>query len=310
MQLTLALPGFTHAHDPAFPPLSAPALQRLLHWGRVERYAEPEPRSRFYARRLWQGSLLQTENDRLPENRHAFCCSPLYQQIGMHSVQAAHGAVLNITAAEAAQWCADLSGFFAADGWQFQPLRPDLWRVTCPQDTDWHSPCILDLPALLDENSRPEGTGSTALLKIQTEIQMLLHAHALNQNRALPVNAVWFWQDIHGEADPSQTLYSNSPWATQARPLAADFAAWQAQARNPALVFAEDFTQVLEGDAAHYAAVLQEWEARWFAPALAALRSGSLSTVCIQDEHGCLKTRKPALPPFWRPQPVFKGVWP
>lgn len=309
MQLTLALPALTWAHDtPPLPPVHAPALWRLLHWGRVQGYTWP--RSRFYAHYLWHGSLWPRDGQRLPENNTAFWCSPLHQQIGLHHIQAAHGAVLAIQPAEALQWCADLSAFFATDGWQFQVWRPDVWRVTAPPLPPWESACILDLPPLLDENSRPYGAGSARLLQAQTEIQMLLHTHPLNRHRNLPVNAVWFWQDVPGNADPGQTLYSDSPWAAQTRPRPASFDAWQRQATaaEAAVVFAEDFTAA--GDADARAALLRDWETHWFAPVLAALRSGNLKHLCIADEQGCLKTSKPKLTPFWRSTPVFQGIWP
>lgn len=310
LHLTLALPGFTGAQNA--PPPKLPALRRLLHWGRVRQQAQA--RSRFYARHLWQGSLLRPyADDGLPENRHVFLCSPLHQQIGMNSIQAAHGAVLGISAAEAAQWCTDLNAFFAADGWQFRALRPDLWRVTCPPLPAWHSACVLDLPAQLDENSRPHGAGGARLLQVQTEIQMLLHAHPLNRQRPVPVNTVWFWQDVTGGADPDASLYSNSPWAAQAQACAGNFTEWRATVphRHRAVVFAEDFVHSADtGDTAAHAALWQAWEAHWFAPALAALRSGSLHSLSVADEHGCLNIRKPKLAPFWRPLPAFEGVWP
>ena len=66
---------------------------------------------------------------------------------------------------------------------------------------------------------------------------------------------------------------------------------------------------VAQGDGHTYAAQLQDWDQRWFTPAYHALASGSLKQLCISSQHTDLWVRKPAIPPFWRPQPVFQGAW-
>ena len=324
-QLTLALPDLAWPHpQAALPALHTPGLNRLLHWGRSQ--SQPAAiNSAFFGCFLWQGSLLKQGLQALglPENQAAFWCSPVHQHIGMHSAQIISGNTLAIQADEAAAWCAELSRFFADQHWHFYPYRADLWLVSCPQPPQWQAAPILDLNHHLDAANKPSGHGANALLQAQTEMQMLLHSHALNHARQQhglpPVNGVWCWRDATGEADPHTLLLTDSAWAQNSLPLRHTLPSSWTELQNQytasgspihTVMFDDSLMlPVAQGDGHTYAAQLQDWDQRWFMPAHHALASGSLKQLCISSQHTDLWVRKPAIPPFWRPQPVFQGAW-
>lgn len=323
--LTFALPGLHWPHcGIPLPELATPALNTLLHWGRAHVYPTRR-RSDVFGRYLWRGSLLQHARQTLglPESQPTFWCSPLHQHLGMHSVQIAHSTELAWRDGEAAAWCARLNRFFADDGWRFWPYRADLWLVGCPETPQWQATNILDLDTHIGADSKPHGVGSAALLQAQTEIQMLLHQHPLNQERQqhgqLPLNGMWFWRDLCGHADPQTLLLSHSPWAApdtgSYTPHRADnWATLQQQSARHAdkaalVVFADEaFAPAAHhGDAHGYAAQLHHWDRHWFRPALDALSTGCLKRLDIVCEQHSLSIHKPVIRPFWRRTPPFRG---
>lgn len=322
-QLTLALPDLAWPYrDVPLPPLHTPGLDTLLHWGQP--HATEQNTAALFGNYLWSGSLLQHGLNTLglPENQAAFWCSPLHQHIGMHSVQIASGAELSIHADEAAAWCHQLSRFFIAEGWHFYPYRDDLWLVTCAQAPQWQAVDILNLGGRIDAHSKPNGPGAAALLQAQTEIQMLLHNHPLNQARQqqgqAPVNGVWCWRDIAGHAQSDTLLATDSDWAATNLPLHAQPHDWAALQRlctetgttGKAVVFIDTLsTAVAHGDAQAYADQLHHWDTHWFSPLQQALASGSLKQLNISSQQRNVSIRNPRISPFWRRQPRFQGQW-
>ncbi len=315
LQLTWVLPGlhWSHPHLP-LPDLDTPGLNALLHWARIE--VSSGTCSQLLARHLWHGPLLsraRADCGLLPE-QPAFWCTPLSQQAGMHSISLRSGTALALNAAEAAVCCAELNRLFAADGWQFTAWHPDWWLVSCPQTPNWQTLPPWDLGSQLDGHHKPSGTEAARLLQAQTEIQMLLHNLPLNRQRQqrglLPINGVWCWQDITGQASPQHICYSDATWAgTPPLPESWPQLAGQGKAQATLVALAL-LPQSQQGDAMAYADWLATWDRQWAQPLYRALRSGSLKTLVLASENHTLHIHKPRLPRFWRARPVFAGTLP
>lgn len=320
MQLTLALTSLNRSDDETLPPLPVPAFNQILRYGRLQR-AAVRP-SEFYARHLWQGSLLGHAKTQLglPQTQPAVLASPVWQQMGLHQAKLLEGRYLDISVHEAAVLCRELSAFYADAGWQFHAIRPDLWLITLPDTPQWDAPPVIDIGGQISHADQAGGVDAADWLAKQTEIQMWLFAHPINHNRRVAkqpeINGLWLWQDVMGQA-AHQTVYSDSPWAAfaeQSAPLPPDFAAWFAQ--NPpanSLIFSDGLNLSAQtGDVAAYAEQLDYWERAWFAPAWQALNTGRLKKLVLRTDGeygGELVLTPKSKWAFWKADKSFKGIW-
>lgn len=326
MKLTLALPALNRSGNTALPPLGLTAFDQLLRFGRFTQ--QPQPASVFYGRYLWQGSLIAAAKQalNLPETQPAVLVSPVWQQMGMNHVDMISASAVGITAKEAERFCVGLNELYADEDWYFSPLRPDLWLAALPAEPDWQVPPLLDVLGAADGSLRAEGRDSGQWLQKQTEIQMWLYNHPLNNERAaagMPaVNGVWLWQDIEGSCDAAPLLAADSPWA-QFYPGAKldapyDFAAWQTllaeqtQPVSDGLLFLDDLTASAHtGDTGAYVHTLQSFETRWFAPLWQTLCEGRLNSLRIVtdgDQGGELLVNAKARRAFWKKKRRFTGL--
>mgnify|MGYP003582495485 CR=1 FL=1 len=324
MSLTLAIPSLNWPGSERLPPLDLPSFNRLLQFGKFN--AHSRTRADFFADFLWSGSLLEAAKTALsvPQSQAAVLASPVWQQMGMHSMSMLGGDAVAVSAAEADTLCRGLSDFYAADGWQFHVYRPDLWLVTLPAQPDWQVPPVLDVLGQVDGTVRAAGSDGGSWLSIQTEIQMWLHSHAVNQSRLSDgqpaINGVWLWQDVSGSGDRQTVLATDSVWASAcAAPhgnLPYDWAAWQRmQADYPdaaqAVWFLPELTLAADtADVWAYQRTLEEWERRFFAPAWAALCDGSLPRLTLLtdgENGGSLTIKAKAGRAFWKKRKPFAG---
>lgn len=316
--LTLVLPGFCWPYaDMPLPAMNTPALNTLLHWAQPQRDAAAS-RSHLYAHHLWTEPLLDYARTTLglPAQQPAFWLSPLHQQLSMHQAHIISGEILAISPEEAAQWCQELSVFFADQSWQLYPFRPDLWLVTCPTVPAWQTTSIFDLGNQLDDSHKPKGIEARALMQAQSEIQMLLHSHPLNAERINrqqpPINGVWCWQDIAAQAKHDRYLFTASCWQSQTSGQAEHWGQLPTHSPTAHVVVFDDqlINTHIYTDNAAYAHIIHAWEQHWFAPIKHALNRGQLAQLNIETENHSLRIQKPLLPPFWRRQASFQGQCP
>lgn len=160
----------------------------------------------------------------------------------------------------------------------------------------------------------PEGDAARATRKLQNEVQMLWHEHPVNQARQArglaPVNSFWLW----GGADAAAGAADPPPLFTDACPpwLAALAEPRRRQAALPAVLQEERALVVLgQLTGAGLAADWSEWllhmqrlEQEWFAPLLAALKSGALGQLDLvlshRDAYAEFGSSKNAQRKFWR----------
>ena len=327
MKLTLAIPALNRRNDETLPPLKLDAFNQILRYGRLNKM--PQTPSEFYRRHLWQGSLLAQAKRilNIPADQAAAFASPLWQQMGMHQVSVISGEHLNIQTEEAEQLCQGLSDFYLEEGWQFHLLRPDLWLITMPFESDWQVAPIWDIGGQIGATDQAAGRDALQWLNKQTEIQMWLHNHPLNQQRqnqqVAALNGLWLWQDIHGKSTHTGLLGSDSPWAQfyphQRIDAPYDFDAYLNAANesgfsvSDGLIFLDDLIVTEQtGDVFAYQEILQSWETRWFTPLWQALQSGRLKqlTIATDGENGgelvMTSTSKWA---FWKAKKSFNGIW-
>jgi hypothetical protein len=196
---------------------------------------------------------------------------------------------------EAGQLVATLNRHFAGTH-EFRCPHPDCWVVrTAPAAIDTLPTREL---AGKDIDAHLPGAPWPALLN---EIQMALHEHPVNERREVPVNSVWLWGAgalPASAAGPWRSVTADEPVALGLARLAGirhrspprTAHAWLAE-------MPEDGHHLVALEAAH--ATL---EADWFAPLLAALKSGRIGLLTLHAPEAGLtfEIARPDLRRFWR----------
>lgn len=328
MQLTLLVPGLCWGQDDAFEHLlgevQLPALSHFWRFGRHQ--AEALSLSQLYQRHLPIQNSASTYAAAEPTRGH-YWLSPVHLRVNRDYITLADGAVHGIDSDEARQLCQGLNEFLGADDWRLTPVHPDLWHLSTPQPLAVTLTDVADVVGQDIDGHQPEGPDAMALQRIQTEIQMWLYQHPLNVAREgvgqISINGVWPWAMA---AEPKATVvdaaYFVAPaqqWqlATSVYDLPYDYAAWQAQCAELAIhapqvcLLLEDLLGAMQyDDAWGYQQSLIEFESRFMAPALAALKTGQLSQVTLvaHGRHGGQVTlTSKAHWAFWRKQQLFTG---
>lgn len=318
IHVTLALPGLLWPHRETFmSAINLPALDKLRLWGRIQ--PQTTKKSKFYRQYLWHGSWLKLAKNQLglKENHHCIIVVPISQSANLHEIHCISGKTLALSPAEAENFCQILNHWFKNEGWRFHALQPDIWLLTTPEKLQFSAPSVLDLNDSMDSTTKPTGRDAQLLLKYQTEIQMLLHQHPLNQERCLqgtaPINAIWFEPDRIGSAT-SNSLYTNCTWAHGAQQFPTDYNSFSAQLSNQCsiVLFAEEFCHPdIQNDRTAYEHLLQQWEQKWWKPLLTALQNRKIQHLEINTDGphgGLLHVCKPCIPPFWRKNRPFNGL--
>ncbi len=334
MSLTLVVPGLNWPHPmadgPTWPVPDCPALHALRRFGRHHDAAIPTL-SALYGQLIGADSLLVQAKRQLglPESQAAFFASPLTQRLDLHSMSVLAGASLAIQASEARQLCADLSQFLADSGWHWHPYQADLWLVCCDEAPSWQPAPVLDVVGQVAAADQTNDAPSMALLQIQTEIQMFLHNHTINtarQRTGQPtLNGVWFWRDlaVSGSRFADAAIARDNgllPALPQQQPVPYDYAACQRWQEEAGLTAVPETVLVLEdlllpsvfGDIWAWQDALVDLDRRFWAPAWAALRSGSLKRLTLlchghKGQATELTVAAKAQRAFWRRSPPFQG---
>jgi hypothetical protein len=189
---------------------------------------------------------------------------------------------------------------------------------------DWHGLQTATPDAACGHNVdiwMPKGEGERAWRKLQNEVQMMWHEHAVNEARAEqglpPINSLWLWSG----ADVGQSV-TESVFAHTGHNFA--FGGIDASGMTlPALLESSPQLQLLMLDDLTEAALAEDWavwlermhalEQAWFAPVLEALRAGQLTQVkLVIGHHAQLReftVTKSSLLKFWA-QPSLTRLLP
>lgn len=104
---------------------------------------------------------------------------------------------LAISRAEADQLLEALNAHFAGSAYTFHGLRPEHWYARLPAAIDIRTAALPDVVGRSINSHLPEGNDGAKLRKLMNEVQMLLHAHPVNQMREAQgqpaINSLWFW---------------------------------------------------------------------------------------------------------------------
>ncbi|HEB57293.1 MAG TPA: hypothetical protein ENI98_13535 [Gammaproteobacteria bacterium] len=125
------------------------------------------------------------------------CADPVYIQPDLTSAVLLAHEELDLSLDGACELAAAINAHFLDESWSLEVLTPHRWVLKLPQQPAMTTTPLMQLRQQPIGDKLPQGQDSRYWQRIQNEIQMLLFAHPLNQQRETqgkrPVNSLWFW---------------------------------------------------------------------------------------------------------------------
>jgi len=225
---------------------------------------------------------------------------PVHLQLMREHIALVPGAALSVSREEADALAAAINAHFAGR-LEVRIADPLRWWARLAQ------PLELAREPALEHAGRALRPGAASAETLTTEIQMLLHAHPVNEAREArgepALNSLWLWGGGTAPKDAQshwQSVTADDPVAlglaqaakSRGRVLPASADGWLE--RLP-----EDGRHLLLLDGLHPPTALEQ---AWFAPLLAALRDGRIGmlTVHVPDSGVSFETIRGDLRRFWR----------
>ena len=333
MHIELVVPALFAAQD--LPPVSMPALELLLARGRRSK-GEPASLESWLLREFGldgtaipAGSLTALAHGVEPGARQWLRADPVHLRADRDRLLLVPSQAFSITAEEAQALTGALAPLLAGK-FALHALAPDQWCLEMENESgadNMISPNARAPIELAGANIDPH-LPPKAWHGLLTELQMALYDHPVNtarERRGDPtINSLWFWgagKLPAGAAGPWHSLTADDAVALglarsagirhrAAAPIGSGAAAWLGRAPEDGrhLVVLDDLRGVAAlGDLDGYARRLQALETDWFAPLLAALKTGRTGMVTIHapEAAASFEAARADLHRFWRrPRPL------
>jgi hypothetical protein len=317
--------------------LDTPALEQLLGKGR-QRHAEAESAEAWLCAQFnvdQQGdwpvapySLLADGGE--PGAYHWLRADPVHLRLDGGRLVLADSGIFPISRQEAESLTDSLNAHFSDDGLRFYPLRPNRWYLRAESAPALETTALAEAAGRSIDALLPRGGDAASWRTRLNDIQMLLHGHAVNEQREnagkLPINSVWLWGGgklSDAVSAPFAAVWSADPFAaglaqaariaTHSLPdSAADFLRASASEGVNLILLDRLRGAAQYGDAHGWREGLQQLERDWFTPLLQALRQERVGMVSLHGlgPAGVLsaETTRGDLRRFWRrvkPLPDF-----
>jgi hypothetical protein len=314
----------------ARPGAALPALELLLARGRRAR-AEPASPETWLARAfalesdaLPAGALTCLAGGGDPGTRFWLRADPVHLQLMREGMRLVPGEAFALAHEEEAALAEALKQHFAG-AFELRVMQRGRWCLGAERGAALAAASPLELAGRYVNSRLPAGTEAARWHALLNEIQMLLHAQAVNEAREArgepPVNSLWLWgagmlpREARGRW---QSLGADDPAALGLARLAGmrhyalpeGAAQWLERAplegRHLLVLDSLRAAHAL-GDETGHAARLQRLEEAWFAPLLAALKAGRIGmvTVHVPEAGASFEAIRGDLRRFWRrPRPL------
>jgi len=205
--------------------------------------------------------------------------TPVHLAVGTDGVDMLPPAALNLSESDAARFAALLSELWPeAEGWQWRPLDATHWAIAHASALDGLQAASIERVA--GQPIEPWLPQSRVLRRWQNEAQMLMHGHALNEEREArgerAINSVWMGDIGRSNGKPADVIVD----ARLTEPLLnGDLAgwaeAWQLLDAGPLAQPLTGLTLCGERFARHFNAqplsLIEKLKRRWQAPDVAAV---------------------------------------
>ena len=305
-------------------PAALPGIEYAGRYG--EREALSAGWRAWLARRLGRDDLAALAPARIAAavlpaaSEPQWLATPVHLSAGLSRVHLDHRGLLRLDAAEQAALTRAFADAFAGSGFTLAGLPCGEFVLQAPGiravPTTEPARCAGgEIAAAL-----PHGAQAAALRRVAAEIEMWLHGEEMNAVRTRlgrpSVNGLWLW----GGADPAAVpvpralvpaplgfgsdAYLDGLWrlhGESCRPLPQDLSAVLAPAADAPIVLALSVAAELQQSPhASFAQALAALDARFIAPALAALQGGTLSGVTLLANDTALTVHRRSALRIWR----------
>jgi hypothetical protein len=264
-------------------------------------------------------SVAAVECADVPDGRAVWLATPMHLVAGMTSVHFDRRSVLRLSPAELAQLVASFRATFHGSGFDLHPLRNEALLLSGPaaaaRTTEPARMLLMPLAEAL-----PMGEGATVLRRLGAEIEMWLHGHPLNEERArraaAPVATVWVWGGgapalSHGPParEITAVAFGSDPYVqglwrlagAESRPMPVDWAAVIGESRAPRALAVVEVAELLHANASwSLADAAVEIDRRLISPALTALHRGRLERLVLLANDRSLTLRAAHRWRLWR----------
>lgn len=215
------------------------------------------------------------------------------------------GAMLPLDADDVAAFAPELQALFDEAGYRLQALTPQRWYLRLPRDAvvpHFATPATALGTDPFDH--RPQGEGARDWRVLDNEVQITLHQHPHNGERAQrglpPINALWWW----GEADLPDAPDGAIPTLHSDDPLLRGLAR---AANMPPTPLPPRWPARAEGLYDLRGAARQRLYADWLQPALDQVEQGvAMHWMCEEGPQFLLKQSQRWR--FWRPPFQIAGA--
>lgn len=234
-----------------------------------------------------------------PGAHHWLRADPVHLKLDGNRLVLGDSGIVPVSQQEAESLSDSLNAHFSADGLKFYPLRPERWYLRVEPAPDLETTALPDAVGRSIDALLPRGAEAASWRARLNDAQMLLHGHAVNEERQragkLPVNSVWLWgggkmQD--GVSAPFDALWSQDAFAAGlaraarivARDVpdgAADFLRASASEGVNLVVLDALRGAAQYGDAHAWREGVERLERDWFAPLLQVLRQEQIGMVSL-----------------------------
>lgn len=241
---------------------------------------------------------------RVPGEHGWMRADPVHLRIHADRVFLADPSRLAITVDEARQLVDALNAHFSEQGIELFAPHPERWYARVASAPRLQTTPTAEVAGQDIEGYLPKGAEQTRWRSVFNEAQMVMHEHTCNRQREqsgkLPVNSLWFWgagrNSPPGKGVPYRAVWSDDPSArglalasgVAAHPLPHAAPEFIGSARlitsspdSPHLVVLPPLPGVAYGDTGSWAEALLQYERNWFAPLLAGMHEGVLSSVTL-----------------------------
>ena len=245
---------------------------------------------------------------------------PDLQQMLLYDARA-----LNIDSDEAEILVAEFNQEFGSAGLQLDAPHPARWYLRFADDPDIRT---WPLEAAIGRNINallPHGKASSHWHALWTEMQMVLHASRINDDRRAngrrPINSLWFWGGgrlPHGAHSRCDNIYAAEPLSRGLARLAgvavsslpdnaADWLAASEEDRETLVMLEATRYDSADGNPFGWVGHVNALEVNWFAPLLDMLKAGRLTRLYLYPGNGRFFTvERGGWWGFWRrPRPLL-----
>jgi hypothetical protein len=290
------------------------------HWLGLPQYAGAAP-----------ASVAAAALEDAPADGAVWLATPVHLIAGMTSVHFDRRSVLRLTEAELDRLAASFRDTFRGSGFDLRPLGSGELLLTGPEASP---PATTTEPARLLLTSvaeaLPMGGGARALRQLSAEIEMWLHGHPVNDERArrgaLTVATLWLWGGgasaaFRPAAAPPEIMdaafgsdaYLRGLWRLaggETRPMPVDWMAVIGEPRAQRALGVVEVAELLHANGSwRLADAVADIDRRLICPSLAALRRGRLDRLVLLANDRRLTLRPADRWRLWRRmRPAHSGL--